>query len=245
MEVKAITGDVTRIAVDAAIVNLFEGVEVPDGATGAVDKALDGAITRLVREGEIKGKLNEVTLIHTLGKMEAERVVVVGLGKQENFTYDSVRAVTSSACRFVRKAGGRRVATIIHGAGAGGLDVEKAVQALTEGAIIGLYTFRKHVTKEPEQGEIEELLVVERDETRVPVLEHGIGRGRVMADATNFARDMVNEPSNFMTPSDMAEAARAVATELWSSMCSTGTRWRSWEWERSSAWLRPASSRRN
>jgi leucyl aminopeptidase len=213
VEVKVVSGDIARIKVDAAIVNLFEGIERPGGATGAVDQALGGAITRLIAAGEIKGKLNEVTLIHTMGKMEAERVVVAGLGKQDKFTYDSVRGVMAAACRSLRKVGAKRVGTIIHGAGAGGLDAEQAVQAITEGTILGLYSFRKHVTKEPEYGEIEELLIVERDESKLPLLEAGVDRGRTIADATNFARDMVNEPANYMTPTDLAEVAQRVAAE--------------------------------
>lgn len=213
MEVKVIPGDITKVAVDAVIINLFEGVEQPGGATGAVDSALDGVISKLIASGEIKGKFNEVTLIHTMGKMESERVLVVGLGKQEKFNYDSIRGVMSTACRYLRKLGAKRVATIVHGAGTGGMEVEKAVQALTEGAIIGLYTFRKHITKESEFGEIDELLIVERDESRLPLLEASVGRGRVLAEATNFARDMINEPANYMTPSDMAEVAGGVAAD--------------------------------
>jgi len=213
VEVKVISGDITKVKVDAAIVNLFEGVEHPGGATRAVDQALGGTISRLIGEGEIKGKLSEVTLIHTMGKMEPERVVVAGLGKQDKLTYDSIRGVMAATCRFLRKVGAKRVATVVHGAGAGGLDVEKAVQALTEGTILGLYTFRKHVTKEPEHGEIEELLIVEWDESKVPSLESSVRRGRVLAESTNFARDMINEPANYMTPSDMAEVAREVAAD--------------------------------
>lgn len=212
MEVKVVTGDITEIKVDAVIVNLFEGVEQPGGATGAIDKALDGIISKLIGEGEIKGKLNEITLIHTTGKINAERVLVAGLGKKEKFNYDSIRGVIATACRALNKIGAKKAATIVHGAGAGGLDVEKAVQALTEGSIIGLYTFRKHVTKEPEYGEIGELLIVERDGSKIPALEDSVKCGKVLAEATNLARDMVNEPSNYMTPSDMAEVARTIAS---------------------------------
>ena len=175
--------------------------------TGAVDQALGGMITRLIAEGEIKGKLNEVTLIHTMGKIEPERVLVVGLGKQEGLTGDAVRGVMATACRSLRKAGAGRVSTVAHGAGAGGLDADAAARAITEGALLGLYSFRKHITKKPEHGEIEELLIVERDESKVRLLEAGVDRGSVIAQATNFARDMVNEPGNYMTPSDMAEVA--------------------------------------
>jgi len=213
LEVKVVSGDITKIKVGAAIVNLFEGVEHPGGATGAIDQALGGAITRLIAEGEIKGKLNEITLIHTLGKMEAERVVVLGLGKQEKFTLDSIRAAMAEACKFLRKLGVKQATTIVHGAGIGSMDAGKAAQALTEGSILGLYTFRKHITKEPEYREIEELLIVERDGSKHAALEQGVNRGRILAEATNHARDMINEPANYMTPSDMAEVARNVCAK--------------------------------
>jgi len=213
LEVKVVSGDIAKIKVGAAIVNLFEGVQHPGGATGAVDQALGGAITRLIAEGEIKGKLNEITLVHTLGKMEPERVVVLGLGKQEKFTLDSIRAAMAEASKFLRKLGVKQAATIVHGAGIGGMEAEKAAQALTEGSILGLYTFRKHTTREPEHGEIEELLIAERDGSKHAALEQGVRRGRILAEATNHARDMINEPANYMTPSDMAEVARSVAAK--------------------------------
>ncbi len=213
MEVKVISGDITKVKVDAAIVNLFEGIEYAGGATRAVDQALGGTISQLIYEGEIKGKLNEVTLIHTMGKMEAERVAVVGLGKQEKFTYDSFGGFWGVAFVFLLMVGANGGATFILGGGAGGMDVGRAVQALTEGSILGLYEFRKHITKEPEHGEIEELLIVERDESRLPSLDSSVNRGRVLAEATNVARDMINQPANCMTPSDMAEVARGIAAD--------------------------------
>jgi len=211
VEIRVISGDIAEIEADAVIVNLFEGVKKPGGATGAVDKALGGLISRLISEGEIKGKASEVTLIHTQGKIKSGRVVVAGLGKQESFNNDTVRGVMASACRLLRKAGASRVATILHGTGIAGMDVEKAARALVEGSMLGLYTFRKHITKAPEHGEIDELIIVERDGKKLPAVERGVNLGRVVAQATNFARDMINEPANFMTPTDMADVARSVA----------------------------------
>lgn len=213
LEVKVISGDLTKVRVSAVIVNIFEGVEKPGGATAAIDQALGGAITRLIAEGEVKGKLNEVTMVHTLGRVEPERVVIVGLGKQQELTLDRIRGVASEACRSLRKVGVERIATVTHGAGLGGLDPEKAAQAVVEGSILGLYEFRKHITKEPEHREIKELLIVEREESKLPALERGCARGKVVAEAANLARDMANEPANQMTPTEMAETARRVASE--------------------------------
>lgn len=213
MNIKVVIGDIAQIDADVLIVNLFEGVKKPSGATGTIDELLGGLINQLISDGEIKGKLNEITLIHTMGKLNAQRVIVVGLGKQEKFNVESIRQVSAVAARAARKAGAKQIATIIHGAGAGGLEIEKAVQALTEGTILGLYRFRKHMTKAEDENDIEELLIMKRDKDRIKDLERGVYVGRIMAEATWMARDMVNEPSNRMTPTIMAEVAGKVADE--------------------------------
>ena len=192
--------------------NLFEGVESPGGATDAADKALDGAISRLIAEGEIKGSKGEVTVIHTLGKIPPARVVVAGLGKQTDFNAEVVRQVMGSTCRRLRSTGIERVATILHGAGIGALETAEAAQAVAEGSLLGLYTFKRHFSKTDEK-EIKELTVVEADASKLLTIQESMGRGRIIAEATILARDMVNEPSNFMTPTNIAETAQRVAQE--------------------------------
>ncbi len=213
MRLKVVSGDITKLEVDALIINLFEGVSLPSGATLAVDKAIDGVITQLIASGEIKGKLGELTLIHSLGKIPASRVVVAGLGKQPELTLERIRSLVAEAYRFLQGKEVKRIATIAHGAGIGGIEPAKAAQAIAEGSILGLYTFRRHITKEPETNKIEEFWLVERDESKRAELERGFVTGKVIAEATNSARDMINEPANFMTPSDMAEIAKRLATE--------------------------------
>ena len=123
------------------------------------------------------------------------------------------RRVSAEACRFARSKAARKVATIVHGGGVGEIEPEKAAQAMTEGAILGLYRFRRHISKEPENGDVQELLIVERDEAKRGELEKGCGVGRVMAESVTFARDMINEPGNFMTPTIMADLARKLSDE--------------------------------
>jgi leucyl aminopeptidase len=213
LKLKVVIGDAPGIEADALIVNLFEGVSQPGGATGAVDRALGGSIAELIAAGEIKGKLGESTLIHSLGRIPAKRIIVVGLGKQSELTVDRIRRATAEACRHARGKGSKRVATIVHGAGSGGIEADRATQAIAEGAILGLYTFRRHITREPDNGLVDELVIVERDEGRLEQLEKGCTTGEAIAGAVNFARDMINEPANFMTPADMAEAAGRAAAD--------------------------------
>ncbi len=215
MDIKAIAGDITTIATPALVVNLFQGVTHPGGATGAVDAALGRAITQLIADGEITGKEGELTLVHTLGKMPAQRVIVAGLGKSEKFTPEVVRQVMGNASRYVRRLGVRRYVTIAHGAGIAGMEAAVSGQAMAEGAVMGLYTFNKYKSRDPEepQRELDEILVVERDAAKIPSLEAGMAKGRVIAESVNFARDMSNEPANVLTPTEMADRAQRMCRE--------------------------------
>ena len=103
MDVKVQRGSIEATQADVIIVNLFEGVELPAGATGAVDKALNGAITDVIRSGDYRGKLNELSVLYSRGALPAKRVIVVGLGAVADFNLDRVRqAAAWSARRFFR-----------------------------------------------------------------------------------------------------------------------------------------------
>jgi leucyl aminopeptidase len=211
LEIKVIVGDIAQIEADAIVVNLFEGVDQPGGATAAVDKALDGAISSLISRGGIKGKFGEVSIVHTFGKLPSRMVAIAGLGKSQDFNIDKIRGVVGEFCRALRKLNCHKIATILHGAGMGGIDLESSAEAIAEGALLGLYSFTKY--KKPEYEDIEEMLIVVREKEEVPILEAAIGKGKLLASATNLARDMVNEPANYMTPTRMAEAAEELASK--------------------------------
>jgi len=211
LEIKVIVGDIAQIEADAIVVNLFEGVEQPGGATAAVDKALDGAISSLISRGGIKGKFGEVNIVHTFGKLPSRMVAIAGLGKSQDFNIDKIRGVVGEFCRALRKLNCHKIATILHGAGMGGIELESSAEAIAEGALLGLYSFTKY--KKPEYENIEEMLIVVREKEEVPSLEAAIGKGKLLASTTNLARDMVNEPANYMTPSQMAEAAKEMASK--------------------------------
>jgi leucyl aminopeptidase len=212
MEIKAVARGITGLRAGAVIVSHFEGVKHPEGDAAAVDGALDGAIRRLIRQGDIKGKLNEVTLLHSLGRLPAGRVLVLGLGKKGELTLNKIRGAVAEACRYLRGKNVATAAAAILGAGVNRITADEAARAITEGALLGLYAFRRHITKQENHfGEITEFRLAGRG---LRTLDRAIERGRIVAEAANRARDMVNEPANFMTPSDMAETARKLAAEF-------------------------------
>ena len=211
-------GSITQSDADAIVVNLFEGVKSPGGGTGAVDQALDGALSALIADKEIVGRQGETVTIHTFGKLPAKRVVVAGLGKREKFDTDVVRAVSGGVARRLRQLGAKRAAAIAHGAGIGGLEAGDSAQAMAEGTLLGLYEFKRYRSKsngsDGDDGKsLDELVIVERDASRVQTLATGAAKGTLLAECAILARDLVNEPANVVNPARMAEVATDVANE--------------------------------
>ena len=212
MQITVEITDIATIETPALVVNLFKGVKLPGGATGAVDRALEGAIGRLIYDGEVTGKRGEMTLLHTMGKIAPARVVIAGLGAPDDFDNEVVRRVSSEALRFLRRRGICSAVTIAHGAGIGGLLPEEAGQAIAEGSLLGLYRFdRYHTNGDESDGEFEKLTIAELDEQKAEAIRDGVTKGQAIAEATMIARNLVNEPANVMTPTSMAEIARGVA----------------------------------
>ncbi|HEY8417004.1 MAG TPA: leucyl aminopeptidase [Limnochordales bacterium] len=217
MQIEVRQGNITAAAADAIIVNLFEGVTQPGGATGAVDARIGGLIRRLIAGGEFKGKLNETAVLHMGEGLPFRKVVVVGLGKSSEFDAERVRQVSAAAAQAAAKGKVKTIATIVHGAGIGGLDPAVAAQCVAEGTLLGLYRYDKYKTRkndgDHDAGRPERVVIVEMDPSKVPVIQAGVDRGVILAEATNFARDLVNAPGNELTPAELARRAKAMADE--------------------------------
>jgi len=215
MEIQAIPGAIQASDADAIVVNLFEETQ-PGGATRAVDESLDGAIRDLIDGGDFTGKAGQVAVLYPRGAIPARRVLVVGLGQRDDFDADpadAVRRAAASAAQKARDLKARRVATILHGAGAGGLSVDAAAQATTEGTLLGLYDYRGQKTEEPPEELPQELELMIFRQPDVPAAQRGIDAGRVIARGVTITRDLVNLPPNLCTPIHMAQVATDVAAD--------------------------------
>ena len=211
MEIKTKVGNIRRTRADAIVLGVFQGMKRPRGDVSVINKALGGAVSQLVHAGEIKGKLGEVTVLYSLGRITADRVALVGLGKRAELTADKIRIAAAEVCRALQKKGVKHAAVVPLGAGPGKISPQVSGQAVAEGAILGLYSFRKHKTGENEQGELEDLTIVDRSRVTIASVKQGVEDGQILAEAANLARDMTNEPANYMTPTHMAEEARVIA----------------------------------
>src|SRR6185312_4639731 len=146
MDIRLTDATLKDVACDALVV----GVATPNGeqqgntivlskTASRVDSLLGGLIQEIYADGEFKGSLGELTTIHSMGKMAAKRVVIVGLGKKSNLSPKGMRRASAIAARHLQNTGAHSIALAIDGE-----DAEQLVQAEVEGALLGLYTFRKY-----------------------------------------------------------------------------------------------------
>ncbi len=211
MDVTLQQGDIVALQADCLIVNLFAGVTRPAGGTGAVDKALNGAISHAIACGDATGAAGEARLLYTNGALAAPRVLVVGLGPASAF--DERAARQAAALSITRLSALQSVATvgaIVNGAGAGGQDPEAMARAFALGAQLAAYRPPSYPAAAP--SGIRQCTLVEFDADRLPALATGLETGARLARAVGFARDLVNEPPNILSPQEMARRVRAMAT---------------------------------
>lgn len=210
---------------DLLVVNLFEGIKKPlrlrsgqaGDSIGSVDSALGGLISKLIKKENFEGKEGETLNFHTHGKIPAERVLIVGLGKESEFNLETVRRVSGTVIQKARDFSAKKVATILHGAGIGGLDTQRTTVALVEGTLLADYRFLKYKNqkerKQTEKKSIRELLILQKDKSNLAKVKAGILEGEILAQATLLVRDLVNEPASNYTPTHLKLHAQKLSRQ--------------------------------
>jgi leucyl aminopeptidase len=210
MEVRADSGKFYEVEADALVVTIYEGEKADEGALKEIDERTGGTVSELLGTDEMRGKQGDMVYIHNPGQIRARRLLLVGAGKREDFSFDTVRKVSGTAARFLRGKGARSMAILRRSQ----LDLERAAQAAVEGALIGLFEPDMYKTEHKEERRIDELVLVAAVPDSDNGLERGVECGRIIGEAVNLARELSNEPSSTLTPTELAERARETATRF-------------------------------
>jgi leucyl aminopeptidase len=197
------------IEADALVVGLHAEEPKLREAVARLDRAVGGQLTEVLAAERFQGKPGQLTYVHTGGRLPARRLLVVGLGKRADVTLETVRRAASAGLRRARELGARVVAIETLG---DRLPARARAHAVTEGAILGAYTFDRY-KREKVDRRVEELRVVEVDARRRREATAGARTGEIFAEATCFARDLVNSPANDVHPTFLAKVAGDLARE--------------------------------
>ncbi len=209
MKISVRKGELQAEACDVLIVNEFEGVKELGGGTGAVNKALSGLLVKLMKEEAFKAQLGQTLFVRSEGLIPAKRVLLVGLGKKQEFGLEAVREASAASYHAIRAMKPKKVVSILHGAGNGGLNPKESAQAMIEGLRFASYVFARY-KKQKENG-IGSFDIVSSDGRAVIAARKGIELGELYVQGTLHARDLVNTPAMHMRPIDLVDAAREIA----------------------------------
>jgi leucyl aminopeptidase len=187
----------------------FEDMPAASGTVGLLPAEVRKLVEELHAGRELTGKSYECTLIHRPPGLAARKLLVVGAGKKEKFDDAQLRRLTGAAVRYLRARGVTELSWALDGASL----VGSAIEAIVEGAIAGDYDADRYRTEREYERRIESFSLATGGAAPDAAALTGLERGRIIAEAQNFTRDLVNEPSNRMTPTLLARRAEEMAAE--------------------------------
>ncbi|MCL5024762.1 MAG: leucyl aminopeptidase [Nitrospirae bacterium] len=189
-------------ACDALVLTLCEGEKAD--VYGETDASLKGLLSHVISTKEFEGKQNQLCLLHSMNSAGPERVLLAGLGKKEEITPERVRQAGGKAVSYLFGLGVKDIAL----SSAHLLPLGQSPMPFIEGGLLSLYRFRKY-KKDKENAEgLERFTIVGKPDK---TLFEAAGSVVATVSAVNLARDLVNTPSNDMTPAVLAKTAKGIA----------------------------------
>ena len=189
------------IETEALVSYVFEETDPVQGRIAEIDQSAGGLLRRLAKNGELTGKMLEFTLVHVPAGLKAARLLLVGAGKREQFNSATLRKVSGAALRYLKSRSVKTFSLLVREGDA----AEESAQAIAEGAIAADFESDKYKTDKKNDKRMDAIAIAGYSDGERPAGEKGLSRGRTIAESQNFSRDLINEPSNKLTPSILAQ----------------------------------------
>jgi leucyl aminopeptidase len=179
----------------------------PDLKVATADAAVQTVAADLLASGEVSGKPFETNLLHKPAGLKAKRLLLISGGNAKKFSSYDLRRIAGTAVRALKSRGIRNFAFVAPP----GIAPEETVRAIVEGAYVGNFDPDYYRSDRKDQ-KIDEITVIASGDNSA--LEKVAGEAQIVGESQNFTRDLVNEPSNRMTPTILGERAKKMAAEV-------------------------------
>jgi leucyl aminopeptidase len=189
-------------ACDALALPLHEGEGV--AAYREIDSALNGLLSKVISSREFVGKHTQTSLIHTMSTKGPRRILLIGLGKRGEVTAEKLRQSGGKALSYLHGLGLKDVAFSFKHV----LSRKHSPVPFIEGGLLSLYQFKRYKKDEHTPKGIQRFTLIGKPE---PSLKESLRWTVASSSAVNYARDLINTPSNDMTPTILARAAKSLA----------------------------------
>jgi leucyl aminopeptidase len=191
---------------DLLLLPFFEGPAEGPGMK-EVGRALGADLGSLLDDHQLKGELGDSLAVPTLGRLPAGSILLVGLGKKDEVDADRIRRAVGKAAS--RASSFAAVATTLPQAL--GRDFQAGIAAVVEGLLLGSYRFDRYKDQDGEKPRLRSVTVLGSGRWDATAAKRALERGQILAEATAWARDLVNTPAMDATPSYLASEARKMA----------------------------------
>ena len=209
MQINVKVGDFRTETADAIVFAIFEGETLVSVAQTA-DTATNGAISELIDAGDFKGEHKQTALLYTRGAITAPRIALIGLGKSEDINCEKVRQAAGKIVQELRDLDLKTIVVALPHE-----TPQEIAQAAAEASRLALYQFNQHKTEGLDKVKaLDTITFLVADEATKSVIENNVTIGDTIANGTNLARDLSNQPPNHLTPTMLAEKASEIANEV-------------------------------
>src|ERR1700675_1232835 len=201
------TESLVAIALNPADPAQSEKDSKPQIKLAAGDSALQAVTAELFSSGEVNGLPFETNLLHKPSGLKAKRLLIISGGRAKKFTNYELRRLAGTAVRTLKARGIRSFALVAPP----NIPADEAVRAIVEGALVGNFDPDYYRSDRKDQ-KIDTLTILTSGDKAA--LERAANAAQVIGDSQNFTRDLVNEPSNRMTPTILADRAKKMCQEV-------------------------------
>jgi leucyl aminopeptidase len=190
------------------IVGIFEPRRLTPAAK-AIDNISKKFLSNLVRRGDIDGKSGQSLLLHNVPGLLADRVLLIGCGKERDLTDSQYRTIITNSTSQLNQTGAMEGVSYLPELNVKNRDyywkIRQAIEA-TEGT---LYQFNEYKTKnKPERRQIKKLVLTVPTRKELPDGELAAKHAMAIVKGIKLSRDLANRPANICTPGHLAEQAR-------------------------------------
>lgn len=212
MDFEIINTGVETLETECIVVALeAEGKLCPSAQ--AIDAAADGYLSELVENGDISGKAGEQLLLFKVPGIQARRVLLVGLGKEDERKDRHYRKLVKGITATLKQSAIRSVVFALDGKATERDDPYRETRLLVEWISAGFYQYDKTKSKKADPVSLEQVRI-RLDEQDVELGESALLDGVAIANGVDTAREVGNLPGNICTPSYLAERAQTLASEF-------------------------------
>jgi leucyl aminopeptidase len=208
MQIQLESQPYASLETDALVTYVFDRDDKFDGVLADINVAMSGRLSALAASGELSGKSLELVLIHFPQGLAAQRLLLVGAGKPGKFAVSDLRKIAGTALRYLKSRGVKKIVFLARE----GERNPEAAQTVVEGFEAADFESDTYRT-EKKKREIQSISLSGFDGGLGNSLETAVEHGSVIGESQNFARALINEPSNKLTPRILAQRAEGMARE--------------------------------